>query len=116
MQQLLMRRPNLADLPEIPPLLAGYTLRTGREADLQKMAVLLQRAFADESWTPAKVHEALVADTSVKTTYVIEFAGTLVATASVRLLPEAYPDSGYLHWVAADPHHRGKGLGYIVTL
>ena len=31
-------------------------------------------------------------------------------------LPDAYPDSGYLHWVGASPDYAGKRLGYAVTL
>jgi mycothiol synthase len=33
-----------------------------------------------------------------------------------RLLPDAYPGSGYVHWVGADPAHRGKRLGYLASL
>jgi mycothiol synthase len=40
----------------------------------------------------------------------------MVATASSRLVPEQFPGSGYLHWVAADPGYRGRQLGRIVSL
>src|SRR5207244_622818 len=48
--------------------------------------------------------------------YVIACQGAPVATASARLLPAVYPGSGYLHWVATDPGHRGRKLGWIVSL
>lgn len=46
----------------------------------------------------------------------IAYDGKPVATTSARLLPDRFPDSGYVHWVAADPAHQGHRLGYIVTL
>jgi mycothiol synthase len=116
MQQLLMRRADLAALPDLPTLPPGYALREGGEADLSGLADLLGMAFDDNEWTEAKAQKALFADATVKRVYVIEHEGVPVATASVRLLPEAYPGSGYVHWVGAHPDHRRLGLGYIVSL
>jgi mycothiol synthase len=58
----------------------------------------------------------LIRPDDVKKTFVIESDGEIVATASARLLPEAYPGAGYVHYVAASPHHAGKKLGYLVSL
>jgi mycothiol synthase len=116
MQQLFMRRPNLDDLPEIPPLPPDYTLREYQPGDLEPLAALMQKAFEDPQWTPKKVRAALIDAPDVKQTFVIDYRGTPVATASARLLPEQYPGSGYVHFVAADPAHKGQRLGYIVTL
>jgi mycothiol synthase len=117
--QLLMRRPDLNDLPELPPLPTGYTLREGRAGDLEGLARLLTAAYPEmreNPWTAEKAHRALFADTTVQKVWVIDHDGVPVATASVRLLPDAYPDSGYVHWVGSAPAHRGLGLGYLVTL
>ncbi|HZP80664.1 MAG TPA: GNAT family N-acetyltransferase [Chthonomonadaceae bacterium] len=116
MQQLFMRRPNLDDLPEIPPLPPGYTLREYQPGDLEPLAALMQKAFEDPQWTPEKVRKTLIDAPDVKKTFIIDYQGKPVATASARLLPEQYPGSGYVHFVAADPEHKGQRLGYIVSL
>ncbi|HZO90601.1 MAG TPA: GNAT family N-acetyltransferase [Chthonomonadaceae bacterium] len=116
MHQLLMRRPNLDDLPPIPPLPPGYTLREYQPGDLEGLAALMRKAFEDPQWTPEKVRQALINAPDVVKTFVIDYQGIPVATASARLLPDQYPGSGYVHWVAADPDHRGQRLGYAVTL
>ncbi len=116
MNQLVMRRPNLDNLPAMPPLPPGYTLRQYQETDLEPLAELMRMAFEDPQWTPAKLREALVDAPDVKTIFVIDYQGKPVASASARLLPERFPGSGYVHWVATDSAHRGQRLGYIVTL
>src|SRR5579871_2411783 len=116
MSQLLMRRPRLDDLPPIPPLPPGCILRTFQPEDLEPLAALLQRAFEDASWTPEKVRQTLVDAPDVQKIYVIAQEGKPVATASARLMPEAFPGSGYLHWVAVDPQYQGQRLGAIVSL
>lgn len=116
MDNLLMRRPDLENLPPITPLPAGYTLRTFQEDDLEPLAVLLDAVFTEEAWTPELVKERLVAAPDVKKIFVIAQDDVLVATASARIDPERFPDSGYVHWVAVHPDHRGKGLGTLITL
>ena len=113
-----MRRPSLQALPDLPPLLPpGYALREQHpDEDMAGLAALLQAAFPEHVWTPEKAHDALVADATVKTIFVIEHDGAPVATASARLLPGTYPGSGYVHWVAADPAYQGRRLGYVATL
>jgi mycothiol synthase len=121
MTSLSMRRPTLADLPEMPPLPAGYTLRTLQSDELESLARLLADAFHDAEWTPERCYEEFLAEAeflaeeTVKKTFVIAFGGTLVATASVLIQP-GKPDTGVLHWVAADANHKGKRLGRIVSL
>src|SRR5579871_1551471 len=116
MQQLLMRRPNLENLPDAADLPAGYMLRDGHEEDIPRLATVLGAAFLNTDWTSEEAHKSLIADASVKRIFVIECDGALVATASSRLLPNVYPDSGYVHWVGVDPAHQGRRLGYSVTL
>ncbi len=116
MSSLFMRRPNLDDLPAPPALPDGYVLRAYEPGDLEGLAALLRAAFNDTEWTAAKVHSDLLDPPDVTKTYVIAAGSQIAATASVRVLPEAYPGSGYVHWVAADPTLSGKQLGYAVTL
>lgn len=123
MQQLLMRRPHLRDLPPLPAAPQGYALHDlirgpdpGEDADLARIACLLAVAFTDAAWTPAKAREAFILDASVRRTVMITHGDVAVATASARLLPDAFPGSGYVHWVATDPAHAGKRLGWLVSL
>ncbi len=116
MHQLFMRRPNLNDLPALPPLAAGYTLRLFRESDLSALANVMAKAFEDDTWTPERFRNTLSEAPDVKEVHVIERSGVPVATASAQLLPDKYPGSGYVHYVAVAPEEQGKNLGYAVTL
>ena len=116
MTDLLMRRPSLAALPPLPPLAPDHSLRLAGEDDTPTLVDLLHRAFVDATWTTSRVQKELQNEPTVKQTLVVERQGNVIATASVRLLPERFPGSGYLHWVAVDPAHQGQRLGYIVSL
>jgi mycothiol synthase len=108
--QLLMRRPDLADLPPAP---AG--IESAAAADVAGLASLLAAAF-DEPWDGDRVRRDLLDDPTVKRTLIMRDGGAIVATASARVLPSDYPGAGYVHWVASDPTHRGRGLGFAATL
>lgn len=114
--QLLMRRPNLRDLPplEIPH---GVTLRAAKSEDGPALAALLQAAFPEITWTPEKARQSLLEDPCVPATFVIadDATGALLATASVQL-QAGKAHTGTVHWVGADPAQVGKGLGYLATL
>jgi mycothiol synthase len=111
MVSLLMRRPDLDDLPTAP---TGVDLAT--VADDEGLARLLDAAFTNEAWDAARVHRELFDDKTVEAVYVIRERERIVSTASARLMPEDHPGAGYLHWVASDPELRGRGLGRAVTL
>lgn len=113
---LLMRRSCLDNLPQMPALPDGFSLHVCEEREIPSLAALLSAAFEDANWNVEKVREALIDAADVKTTHVITYEGQVIATASSRLLPEAYPGSGYLHWVASHPNYRGQRLGYIISL
>jgi len=116
MDQLLMRRHNLSDLPPIPELPPGYELREYREGDLPGLAMLLKSAFTDKGWSEDQVRQKLVDAPDVKKTYVIADGDNIIATTSARVLPERFPGSGYVHWVAVHPDRQGQRLGYAITL
>ncbi len=116
MRHLFMRRATLDNLPLLPPLPDGYVIRDYKAEDLEPLSALMRIAFEDPQWSSDKLRRVLVDASDVKRIIVIEHAGLPVATASARLMPEQHPGSGYVHWVAVDPTHRGKRLGYIVTL
>lgn len=111
-----MRRPNLAGLPPQGELPEGYSLREYRPGDAAGLAQLLARAEHDPGWDEARVRREITDAPGVDRTLLIEYAGKPVATATSRLAPEDFPGSGYVHWVASDPDHRGKRLGATVTI
>lgn len=116
--QLHMRRPDLADLPPLPDPGPEYALRVATSADRPELARMLTAAYPDYAWTEDDVSSRLFDDQTVETTFVVEHlpTGQLVATASARLMPQSHPGAGYVHWVGADPAHRGRGFGRLCTL
>jgi GNAT superfamily N-acetyltransferase/catechol 2,3-dioxygenase-like lactoylglutathione lyase family enzyme len=120
---LRMRLRSLADLPMLPEPPNGFTLRRivrkeMTESDIADLTGVLAAAFPEMVWTPRKVREALVTDATVEETFVLEDAesGAIAATATARFLPERFPNTGYLHWVGAYAHYKGKGFGRYVSL
>lgn len=112
--QVVMRRPNLL----LPPIVApeGYAVRLHREDQDAALAEVLSAAFPDYRWTVDLVRSRLTKAEDVEAVYVATYADEPVATASARVAPGQWGQSGYVHWVGAHPAHRGKGLGRLVTL
>ena len=115
---LQMRLDSLVGLPPVPTA-AGYTLRTLTPSDRDGVSALMVAAFGDAhgAWTPERVDSVLTNEPSVTKTFVLEQegTGTIVATASARLLPGRFPGAGYLHWVAVHPAYQSAGLGRLVS-
>jgi mycothiol synthase len=114
--QLLMRRPRLDRLPPLAVPPDGCEIRMAAASDEEELAHLLTLAFPEEPWDTSRVRRDLTRAEDVEQVFVIETDGAMVATASSRRLPDRFPDSGYVHWVAAHPAHSGKGLGRAITL
>jgi GNAT superfamily N-acetyltransferase len=105
---LLLLRPTLADVPE-RPLPEGYRLRLATHDDDMALAETLTAAF-EEKWDAARVSRDLTGARDVVATYVADWQGRPVATASSRWLPDRFPRAGYVHWVGTDPAHARRGL------
>ncbi len=115
MRQLLMRRPHLRGLPPLASPTPGYHLALAGIEDAFTIAQCLKNAFGVD-WSPDRVLRDLLEAEEVLATYIVRYEGRCVATASARLIPSVFPGSGYLHWVATHPAHRGKRLGEWVSL
>jgi mycothiol synthase len=114
MAQLLMRRPHLRELPTVRPLPTGYRVREwAGMADLPSLNATLQEAFA-EPWDEARARRELLDVPGVKAIYVIEYDGKVVGTASSKLVPDLFPGSGYVHWVAVAGDHLRRGLAAVL--
>ncbi|MHB8294617.1 MAG: GNAT family N-acetyltransferase [Acidimicrobiales bacterium] len=109
-------------LPELPvgqgidhvPGVATVRAATGR--DSAELAAVLGDAFPEEDWDEPVVRSRLLEAEDVAETYVaVSASGDLVGTASARLLPDAYPGAGYLHWVGVSSNARRSGLGRLLS-
>lgn len=109
--QMLWPEGRAVAAPQVP---AGYRLRCWRPGEEAAHARLMQVAgFAD--WKAQALAEVWLNRILPDGFFVIAEAasGTLVATtmATHNPTPE-HPFGGELGWVAADPAHAGKGLGF----
>jgi len=105
----LLGSPPVARVPE------GYGLRTFREGDERGYLDLMALA-GFEGWTAERL-ERVKKTVLPEGFFVVEHSGSgrLVATALAQHSPsELHPWGGEMGWVAADPAHRGKGLGLAV--
>lgn len=111
MNQLLMFRPHLNDIPPPPVLPAGYEIRRFEPGDdLPSLAETLTAAFHEE-WTTERVRDKLCEAPDVRAVYAAFCAGKAVATTSSRYLPEKFAGTGIVHWVGTHPDHVRRGLG-----
>jgi mycothiol synthase len=114
--QLLMFRPNLENIPSARPIPEGYDVRRfGPDDDVESLGETLNLAFDREvDWSPEQVRERLTEAPDVRAVYAAFWRGKAVATTSSRYKPEKYPDTGIVHWVATHPDHLRKGLGTVL--
>jgi predicted dehydrogenase/GNAT superfamily N-acetyltransferase len=103
-----MKRPPEVTVP------AGYELRIFRPGDEPAYLALMAKAgFGDFTDRLRAWRDKLLCDGL----FVVEHkpSGELVATAMATHSPtDLHPFGGELGWVAADPDHKGKGLGLAV--
>ena len=109
--QLIMRRA----LDKLPPLRLppGVSLRSFQEGDGTAWEHIANTAFARDMRFDSKMR----ADPAFRPERVLFLwqGGAPVATASAWQKP-AFPDTGYLHYVAVLPGAQGQGLGYWASL
>lgn len=113
--QLVMLRPHLDGLPEIPPLPTGYILRTYEEGDMPALVATLADSFR-EYWDDARVARELTAAPDVQTVHVVAHGDRVVGTASSRFVPARYPDAGYVHWVGVASDHLRRGIASALLM
>jgi mycothiol synthase len=94
----------------------GYSLRTYRDGD-DEGYVNVMRSAGFDGWSPKSLANVLAKSVPNGISFVIHNAsGKIVATACSLHNPNArHPFGGEMGWVAVDPEHRGRRLGYITT-
>ena len=107
-----------ADRLRRPPawsVAAGYILRPYRTED-EAGHVAVMKAAGFTTWDEKKTREAIPKCLPNGFFVIVHAAGgEVVATAMTMHNPiERHPSGGELGWVAGDPAHKGKGLGYAV--
>ncbi len=116
MKQLQMVWPKARhDSPPTWRLQPGYRLRIYQPGDDEGYVRVMNRA-GFENWNPEKAAASREKSLPGGLFFVIhEASGMIVATAAAQQHPaERHPYVGELGWVAADPEHRGRGLGHAV--
>jgi mycothiol synthase len=111
-----MLRPHLRDLPALA-MPAGYTMRTWRPGDEQAWADIMNTGIGSD-WTAEKVTQHFTSKPQFAPGAVF-FAvrgDQPVGTAAAWRVPETETRRGYVHMVCVLPEHRGRNLGYLVTL
>src|SRR5437763_189868 len=108
--QLCMRRPDLANLPDMA-LPAGYTIRTSHEGDGQHWARIIRISFANDPFDEAAFNREMKDHPAYRPErifFVCAADGEPCGTASAYRNAAFGPDMGYLHYVGVCPEHTGK--------
>lgn len=113
--QLVMWYRDLTDLPPVE-LPGGYALRTLQDGEEESWAQLLNRNGQLGEWSLERAKQALRSGVVGEHVYFITFGGQPVATACVDLQGASPGEFAAVGWVAVDPSHQGKRLGYQITL
>lgn len=114
--QLVMVKHSLADLPPVE-LPDGYALRHFVPGDEAGWEAVMAASFGrrEPAWSFLDVMGRDAACSPERVLF-ITCEGQIVATASAWYRPEWGAETGYVHYVGADPAHCGKKLGHMVSL
>jgi mycothiol synthase len=111
--QLVMYRPNLAELPAVQ-LPEGYSCRTYQPGDEAAWESIIFQSFQWKSDFRKQMEEDEYYN--LGKIFFICYGDTPIATASAWHRPAWGRHVGYLHMVGVIPGHGGKGLGLQVSL
>lgn len=113
--QLEMIRDHLNDLPDIN-IPDGYAVRTYHPGDEPAWCRIME-GHVGENWTIDKCRDRLTQNERFKpeNLFFITHEGRPVASTCAWTSDKVSPDIGLVHMVAAQPEHRGKGLGHLLN-
>ena len=114
--QLVMLKESLAALPPLA-LPAGYSLRHFRPGDEGHWERVLDQSFGATN-PPRRFVNVMGRDAACSPERVlfVTWDGAPVATASAWYRPEWGVETGYVHYVGASPAHKGRRLGFQISL
>lgn len=114
--QLLMERPDVGGLPPVA-VPAPYAVRAYRPGDEAAWAEIMNHGLG-EGWTAERCVETLTGRPQFDpaSLFFVTLEGEPVGSACAWSTPEHDPTIGWLHMVCVRPEHRGRRLGYCVSL
>lgn len=124
LSNLFLKNDDISVLPELVVPGEFQLLSTQlEESEHEALAECLSKAFGIQHgvWNAARIPKEFIDDVTVKKTFRLvhtDASGNvrIAATSSIRIIPDKYPGSGYMHWVAVHPDFQGHRLGYVVAL
>ncbi|MBT3603196.1 MAG: GNAT family N-acetyltransferase [Candidatus Latescibacteria bacterium] len=113
--QLEMIRDHLDALPDIH-IPEGYAVRTYQPGDEPAWCRIME-GHVGENWTVEKCRDRLTQNERFKpeNLFFIIHQGRPVASTCAWTSDKVSPEIGLVHMVAAQPEHRGKGLGHLLN-
>ena len=115
-RQLLMRRPNLDELPPID-VPEGYEVRTYQPGDDAVWADVINRSFGGDQRTAASARQAIMdrPQFAPDRLFFVTKDGVAAGTACAWYKDEFPSGTGYLHMIGVVPEHQGHGLGRLLV-
>lgn len=114
MTQLFMTHPGPLAAVVAVSLPEGASLRAATTADGPAIAAVLAESF-EEDWDVQRVAAEFFDAADVPVTWVVEDGQGIIGAASERIMPDTYPDAGYIHYVGVLDRARGKRVGAALT-
>lgn len=115
MTQLFMTLPGPLSAVVQASLADGLVLRAATETDEAAIATVLAESF-EEEWDTARVRAEFSDASDVPVTWVVEDEQGVLGVASERIMPDTYPDAGYVHYVGVLNRARGRRVGAALTV
>lgn len=114
--QLRMFRSNLEGLPELA-LPEGYRLRTYQPGDEDAWARIMNQGIGTD-WTAERCRQELIdrPQFTPDRLFFVVAKGEPVGSACAWVWDPSERETGYVHMVCVVPEHRGRRLGYLLTL
>ncbi len=124
LSNLFLKNDDISVLPELLVPAEFTLLETPlEESDYEQLADCLSKAFGIQHgvWTAARIPKEFIEEKTVTKTFRLvksdsEGNSLIVGTASCRIIPDKYPGSGYMHWVAVHPEFQGRGLATVLAI
>lgn len=117
--QLQMRRKNLENLPEIK-MPQGYTIRIFEDGDEVAWCNIINETVSEgqNNWTVEKFNKEFKESPVFEPgrVFFVIFENEPIGTATAWVKEPGEKITGMVHYVGVLPEHKGRKLGYLITL